>query len=192
MIRLLMMLVVVLAACGGPRRTVRVSDEIAPPPEEPVSPRAEQPYVIKMTDGRRTWQIEVPAGAAAPAFEATIPLQLGEQPEVTGLPPTEADREILDAKRAAGETVEPEAPSYLRGLAQIRTLFRERRFELALVQVVALERAFPDDVRLLEMKGTLLLRLGRPTEARSSWERALALDPDNATVEKALEALPGG
>jgi hypothetical protein len=189
------------AACGGSSRSIRVPEGVVKKPgEEAPTPPAAEPYVIKMTDGRRTWQIEIPAGPGAPAFEAAIPLELGEDPTAgPGPPATEADREIVDAKRARGETVKapsPERdarpPSYLRTLDRVRALFRERRYELALVELVRLERVFPDDVRILEMKGTLLARLGRAAEARAAWERVLALDPENAAVIRALDALGGG
>lgn len=193
-------LVVLGGGCGSQARTIRVPEDIVKPPGEEEVPRpAERPYVIKMSDGRRTWQIELPAGPGAPAFEASIPLGVAVE-EAPSLPLTEADREILDAKRSSGEAVlRPsersggasggEPPSYLRTLARVRELYRARQFELALVELVRLERSFPDDIRILEMKGTLLSRLGRPDEARAAWERVLALEPDNRVVLRALEAL---
>ena len=185
-----------LAGCSSEKRSIRVPASALAQGEPDARPVA-RPYVIKMSDGRRTWQIEIPAGAAAPAFEAAIPLELGAPVEpAPDRPATEADRELLDAKRARGESV-PEAgstaegpPSYLRTLAVVRDLYRRKQFELALIELVRLERVFPDDVRILEMKGTLLSRLGRIAEARAAWERVLALDPDNTVVVEALEGLP--
>lgn len=151
------------------------------------------PYVIKVTDGRRTWQIEIPSGAGAPTFEASIPLELSEQTPPAGGPATEADRELLAEQRARGEKVpeatDVEAPSYLRTLSVVRALYQNRQYELALVELVKLERHHPEDLRILEMKGTLLSRLGRIEEARAAWERALALDPGSPTLRRALDGL---
>lgn len=188
-----------LSGCGSNPRTIRVPENVLSDPAKPTP--AEKPYVIKMSDGRRTWQIEIPAGAGAPAFEASIPLEMGVDASPSSNPPaTEADREILDAKRARGEPVTstpgPEGqtgpPSYLKSLAKVRALFGRRSYELALVELVRLERSYPEDLRILQMKGTLQSRLGQRAEARMTWERALALSPDDPVLLRALEALEEG
>ncbi|MEL6185602.1 MAG: tetratricopeptide repeat protein [Myxococcota bacterium] len=182
-------LVLASPGCGSAPRTIKVPKELLTDSMPPA--RAETPYVIKMSDGQRTWQIEIPAGAGSPAFEASIPLRL-DGTDGESLVATEADREILDAKRAAGEEVaaaETEAPSYLRALNRVRQLYRKSQFELALVELVKAERQFPEDRRILEMKGTLLARLGRTTEAREVWRRALARDPEDPVLLQALEGL---
>lgn len=192
-------LLLAVVGCGSSPRTIRVPQSVLADDRQDAP--AERPYVIKMSDGRRTWQIEIPAGAGAPAFEAAIPLEMGvDVSPRADVPATEADREILNAKRARGEPVPavgPEGeggrpPSYLNGLSQVRKLFRQRNYELALVEIVRLERSYPDDLRILQMKGTLLARLGRRDEARSTWERALALAPEDPVLLRALEALEEG
>jgi tetratricopeptide (TPR) repeat protein len=82
-------------------------------------------------------------------------------------------------------------PSYLGGIARVRELYRTRNYELALIDCVDLEREYPNDPKLLSMKGSIYRKLGKPRLARESWEKALALDPDNTTVADALRELAG-
>jgi len=186
-----------LASCKSSPRKIRIPDAVVENPETPDRPDpAIRPYVIKMSDGRRTWQVEIPVSPGSGNFSAAIPLDLGQ---VVAQPPpapaSEADREIIEAKEKAGEPV-PEAAkgggdtqSYLQTLARVRALYARRQYELALVELVALDRQYPDDERILEMKGTLYRRLGRLDEAKRAWERVLALNPDNRVVARALEQL---
>ena len=198
-VKRLFVLVLLAAACGSNQRTIRIPDSVVDDPSKTRSApeRTAQPYVVKMSDGKRTWQIEIPVTEGSPSFSAAIPLDLGDlsqaPPEV---PPTEADREVLEAKRAAGEPIAepkpgeaPKAQSYLATLARVRALYKRRQYELALVDLVNLDRQYPDDERILEMKGTLYRKLGRRDEAKRAWERVLALNPDNQMVARALEQL---
>lgn len=196
--RILIALALVAPACKTTGRTIKIPDSVVENPEHPSRPEsAVRPYVIKMSDGRRTWQVEIPVTGSSPNFSAAIPLELGEvAAETTSTPASEADREIIDAKRAAGEPVPAEAAqpggepqSYLATLAKVRALYARRQYELALVELVALDRQYPDDERILEMKGTLYRKLGRDDEARAAWERVLALNPENRGVARALEQL---
>jgi Tfp pilus assembly protein PilF len=57
--------------------------------------------------------------------------------------------------------------------------------------VVDLEKDYPDDERILEMKGTLAWKLKNTKLARESWERVLQLNPNNTAVAQALESLLG-
>jgi hypothetical protein len=83
----------------------------------------------------------------------------------------------------------PSRPSYLLGIEEVSKLYRSGNFELAMVRLVQLEKAYPNDVRLLAMKGTLWLELGREELAREAWERALQIDPDDRSVIEALKRL---
>jgi tetratricopeptide (TPR) repeat protein len=187
-----------LASCGSNTRTIRIPESAVANPRKKKTPEPKpQPYVVKMSDGQRTWQIEIPVQTGSPSFSASIPLDLGALAASPPMAPqTEADREIIEAKKAAGEKVpeakpgeEGKAQSYLGTIARVRELYKRRQYEMALVDLVALDRQYPDDVRILEMKGTLYMRLNRPKEARKAWERALSLDPNNESVARALEQL---
>lgn len=210
-----------LAACGGGGRRVLV-----PGPETVhASPDAHQPYVVRMSDGVRDWEVEFPESATG--YEVRIPLRgdggrgrLEDLPE----PMTEADRELLAEMRRSEASMEregvfhegedlvtgaaerergarqaasgvdpeqpaPDRPSYLLGVSEVRRLYRSGNPEVAMVRLARLLRAYPDDTRLLAMKGTLWLRLGRPELARRAYEEVLQREPDNRAVQQALRRL---
>lgn len=182
-----------------------------------------QRYVIRMSDGRRDWEVEFPETAGG--YEMRIPLETtsgngdGRTVEWEGAQLTDADKELLrelrrqtpgmeregiyaDGKNVldaaagkpaaapAGEAdAAPTRPSYLLGVETVNKLFKTGNFELAMVRLVNLERAYPDDLKLLSMKGTLWLRLGRVNLARQAWEEVLQIDPDNKPVLRALKRL---
>lgn len=192
-----------------------------------------QPYVVRMSDGRRDWEVEFPESASG--YEVQIPLRTagGEAGGVTDLadPMTDADRELLSELRRGEDVIDgegihrgednlitgaaeeqdidppegdgrwvqgaprssddpaPSRPSYLRGVAEVRRLYRGGNPELAMIRVTQLLRAYPNDPRLLAMKGTLWLRLGRPEMARRVWEEVLRRDPENRSVRAALTRL---
>lgn len=195
--RTLFLSVVLLGlACGSHQRKIKIPESVVKNPRKKHAPEpVAQPYVIKMSDGKRTWQVEIPVGAGSPSFSAAIPLEV----DVAAQPPmaqTEADREIIAAKKAAGEPVpkvkpgeEAHTASYLATIARVKELYKKKQYELALVDLVELDRQYPDDERILEMKGTLYMRLNRPNEAKKAWERALSLNPNNEVVARALERL---
>ncbi len=187
-------------ACSGPQRKIKIPESVVANPKKKEAAREErplQPYVVKMSDGTRTWQIEIPVAQGSPSFSTAIPLDLGD---ISQKPPgtyqTEADREIIEAKKEAGEPVpdvkpgeEPHTQSYLATIARVKELFKRRQYEMALVDLVKLDRQYPDDEQILQMKGTLYFRLNRPKEAKKAWERVLSLNPNNETVARALERL---
>lgn len=208
-----------LAACGGGRRV------LVPGPETVhASPDASQPYVVRMSDGVRDWEVEFPESATG--YEVRIPLRGdGGRGRIEDLPEpmTEADRELLAEMRRAEPSMEregvfrggedlvtgapreqappeaspgatpeqpaPDRPSYLLGVNEVRRLYRSGNPEVAMVRLARLLRAYPDDTRLLAMKGTLWLRLGRPELARRAYEEVLQREPDNRSVQEALRRL---
>jgi hypothetical protein len=189
-------------------------------------------YVIRMTDGQRDWEIQLPE--IATAYEVKVPL--------TGAPAsplsvdmasmTSADREILeqneasrrapddeddktddgddkkdkrtknndkngdkkdDAKAAgkprAGQTPPAARPSYLLTLERVKELYRTRHYELGLVELVELEKQYPEDEHILSMKGSLYERLGNKALARDAWQQVLRINPYNLAVLEALQRL---
>lgn len=83
----------------------------------------------------------------------------------------------------------PSRPSYLLGIEEVQRLFKSQNYELAMVRLRQLEKAYPNDPKILSMKGSLWLKLGREALAREAWERVLQIDPDNKAVVEALKRL---
>jgi hypothetical protein len=225
----LSLLIAPAAACVAARP---VPADVRMPPEllrgSPYTAGGEPPrtrYVVRMTDGQRDWEIQLPE--IATAYEVKVPL--GGKPG-TGLTPdmatlTAADREILQEREAAmrtggdkrkgGDDEEEDAPkgkkkgatgkagdkqlaadrppsarsSYLLTLAKVKELYRTRHYELALVELVELEKQYPEDEHILSMKGSLHERLGNKNLARDAWQQALTLNPFNLAVLEALQRL---
>ena len=57
------------------------------------------------------------------------------------------------------------------------------------MELVALEREYPNDERIMSMKGSLYEKLGRRQLARESWEAVLSINPYNLQVAEALQRL---
>lgn len=185
-------------------------------------------YVIRMTDGQRDWEIQLPE--IATAYEVKVPLTgaPGSAMGVDMAGMTAADREILaqneasrqapdeestgrddksdegeapagkDAKKKQSPAAKPRAggqptmagkPSYLLTLERVKELYRTRHYELGLVELVELEKQYPDDEHILSMKGSLYERLGNKALAREAWQQALRINPYNLAVLEALQRL---
>jgi hypothetical protein len=187
-------------------------------------------YVVRMTDGHRDWEIQLPE--IATAYEVRVPLggKPGNGMSIDMAAATAADREIIaerDANARAEEgasgddtadgrekekedgagagkpgkaamrpAVAPGADkpvgqraSYLLTLAKVKDLYRNRHYELALVELVELEKQYPNDEHILSMKGSLYERLGNKNLARDAWQQVLTLNPFNLTVLEALKRL---
>jgi len=162
-------------------------------------------YVLRLAEHNRVWELQLPESAGG--YEMRIPLEgplesptaadaelLAAAPEADApARPEVAPRPELAAKPAAAE--KPDASrqrpgkSYLATLAKVREMYASHRYELALVELVDLEPSHPKDARLLAMKGSLYLKLGKPKLARESWQKALALEPEDASVAEALRNL---
>lgn len=69
------------------------------------------------------------------------------------------------------------APSYIVSVQSIKSLYRDKKFESALVEVNDLLRFYPNATQLLLMKGTLHQRMGAIDLALSSYNRAFELEP---------------
>jgi len=185
-------LIFLAAGCAGGGRTVRIPESAIQNPRraDASKKRPAEAYVIMVNDGTRTWRLELPVSQIGTgSFVADIPINpedpLLADPNVPkSSAETQADRDMRP--KADGE---PPSQSYLTTLAKVNALFRKRQYELALIELVKLEQSYPDDERLLEMKGTLYLRLRKPKLAREAWERALAINPENTSVAQALESL---
>jgi tetratricopeptide (TPR) repeat protein len=160
-------------------------------------------YVLRLAEHNRVWELELPESAGG--YEMRIPLAGPLES------PTAADAELLagaadpeanpaagakpdgvakgPAAASAGAATKGLRKSYLATLAKVREMYASRRYELALVELVDLEASHPKDSRLLAMKGSVYLKLGKAQLARESWQKALALEPEDPAVAEALRTL---
>jgi hypothetical protein len=92
-------------------------------------------------------------------------------------------------EKLASGVPQPAKASYLLTLARVKDLYRTRHYELGLVEIVNLERQYPEDEHILSMKGSLYERLGNKNLAREAWQEALRLNPFNLAVLEALQRL---
>jgi tetratricopeptide (TPR) repeat protein len=167
-----------------------------------------QKYILRLAENGRVWEMELPEESGG--YEVRLPLAGGGPVEML----TSADEEMLaesvlslkqdkttppqgeskapgntpvvDAKRAA------RTRSYLGGVARVKEMYASRKYELALIELVELEKDYPKDARLLAMKGSLHLKLKQPALARKAWQEALSINPDDAGVAEALRAITAG
>jgi hypothetical protein len=203
----------VLASCGPTQRTIQIPDSVVANPKKGQKDHATiQPYVVKVSDGKRIWEVHIPRDDGSGSF--MIPLKLDEAELDKAAGETAADREIRDeapippdkieapAVKTAGkkdvkdgaakDSAEPaRSRSYLGTLAKVNGLFRKKEYYLGFKLIVDLEKEYPDDERILEMKGTLAWKLKNKKLARESWERVLQLNPNNTAVAQAIESLLG-
>src|SRR6202012_5153636 len=121
------------------------------------------------------------ADAAGPSDDDAV----GEREQ----PPSDKAARKPAEKPAAGATPPSGKPSYLLTLARVKDLYRTRHYELGLVELVEVEKQYPDDEHILSMKGSLYERLGNKTLAREAWQEALRLNPFNLAVLEALQRL---
>lgn len=145
-------------------------------PVKPIVPSADpsQRTVLRLAENGRLWEVELPETTGA--YELRIPLE-----DTRG---TQADEKLL-----AGGTADPAKKSYLAGLAHVRELYDTRKYELAFIDLNDLEQGYPNDSRLLAMKGTLYLKLGKTRLARETWQHAVLLDPNDTQTAEALRGL---
>jgi hypothetical protein len=170
-----------VTACATGRPHVRIPERLRVQPGSPAS----APYVVKLVDGTRQWEIAVPEVDGG--YEVRIPLGDGS-PLVPGAAPVKTDAAKASAAGAPSATDRPAA--YVSALALIDALYARQSYDVALREVNSLLAAYADDTRLLAMAGTLSLKLNDPAAAQAAWQRVLELDPGNETVLAALEALP--
>jgi tetratricopeptide (TPR) repeat protein len=104
----------------------------------------------------------------------------------------EAESDRREIERELGvRTLESEVPNQRRSILtqidSIKQLYKNRRFENALVKVDSLIVEIPTLPILYQMRGTLLERLGYADLAIQSWRQALKLEPTNQRLKRLIE-----
>jgi Flp pilus assembly protein TadD len=149
------------------------------------------PYVVRLSDGAHTWEVQLPAMASG--YEVRIPLADAGGLDATGTQGSaRAASPVAPLDAAAPDTdgSTTDAAGYRAAMTRIATLYQRRSYSPALEEVTRLLRAYPRDTRLLAMQGSLYWKLGDKLHAQESWEQVLTLQPDNDSVRAMLEGSP--
>lgn len=173
-----------------------------------------EPFVIRSATGGQEYTVEIPENSSR--YDIQIPLaEMTPAGSATGsefagggrFNPASTDKELVAAlpdlaKAKSSKTglldsafgVAPpegpvQSPSYTLGIAKVNQYFKERNFELALVELNNLLAFYPNSPKLLKMKGTLLVKTGNRELAMRSWQRALDLAPNDLALRDSINRL---
>ena len=174
------------------------------------------PFVIRSAVGDSEYTVEIPENGgrydiAIPLAEisgkARAPGSIGSTRDSRGMNPATTDKELvsalpalakskpddtamLDSAFGVGEPEGPvQSPSYTMGIARVNQLFREKNFDLALIELNNLVSFYPNSPKLLKMKGTLLIKTGNRDLAMRSWQRAYDLVPGDLGLKRSIDRL---
>ncbi len=176
--------------------------------------REKKPLVIRSASGTSEYSVEIPDDASR--YDIQIPLaeltpkgavasQIGHEQKIMNAGTTDkeliadlpalskskpSDTAMLDAAFGVGSPEGPiQSPSYSLGIAKVNQHFKDRNFELALVELNNILAFYPNSPKLLKMKGTLLLKTGNRNLAMQAWQRALDLAPNDRPLKRSIERL---
>jgi hypothetical protein len=162
-----------------------------------------QEYTVEIPENSSRYDIQIPLAEITPAGSTTASDLSGRR----AANPANTDKELVSAlpdiaKEKSSKTgmldsafgVAPpegpvQSPSYTLGIAKVNQHFKERNFELALVELNNLLAFYPNSPKLLKMKGTLLVKTGNRELAMRSWQRALDLAPNDLALRNSINRL---
>lgn len=172
-------------------------------------------FVVKSVVGDREYVVEIPD--AAKDYDVQIPLaafddpgsighklaggtkgvnnpQLTDREIVAEMPQLEkkhpSDTALLDKAFGVGPKDGPkQAPSYSLGLAKINEYYKQKQFELALIEINNLLSFYPTSIQLLKMKGTVHVKMQDLVLGERAWSKALELSPGDALLRRGLDRL---
>ena len=158
-------------------------------------------YTVEIPGAAQDYDVAVPLADMAPAGSLTPGTASHEgnaittDREITAAFPRldrahPTDTAILDQAFGVGENGGPrQAPSYTKGVARINEHYKRRQYEYALIDINNLLAFYPNSVKLLKMKGTILQKMRNFTLAEQAWLKALQLDPRDRVLNAALQRL---
>jgi hypothetical protein len=102
------------------------------------------------------------------------------------IPPSAADKTVEEAYVKSGQPiVQKEKPvSIVKGHEKIRGLVKEGNYELALEYCDQILARYPNHVKTLRTKGSLLLKMGETEAAIKTYSRAQEIEPDPRVEEQ--------
>ncbi len=174
------------------------------------------PFVIRSAVGETEYSVEIPENGGR--YDIAIPLaEISGKPAPNGafalgrnskpINAATTDKELvaalpdvakqkpdetsmLDGAFGVGTPEGPvQSPSYTIGIAKVNQLFKEKNFELALIELNNLLAFYPNSPKLLKMKGTLLVKTGNRELAMRSWQRAYDLTPGDLALKRSIDRL---
>lgn len=92
-----------------------------------------------------------------------------------------------DLNLAATDEDPQSSTSYLAAVDHVKQLYKNARYEAALLEIDDLIKKYQTDPKLYEMRGTLLDHLGRPELAMKSWSQSLRFDPKNEALRRFID-----
>lgn len=157
------------------------------------TPRMLSPHNVKVVynDGSTSTEVVIPVLSSGQQIliahnNKTSPSALSVVP----LPPGDADRALEDAYLESGKQVVRKEPpvSIVKTHARIQELVKEGNYSLALEFADQLLKRYPNHVKTLRTKGSLLLKIGEKAEAIKAYQKAQDIEPD-ARVEELIRKL---
>ncbi len=174
------------------------------------------PFIIRSAVGASEYSVEIPDNASR--YDIQIPLAelrpagspdsttgarrdgkplnagttdkelVGALPSISKSKPNEIA--MMDAALGLGSPEGPvQSPSYTLGMARVNDNFRDKNYELALVELNNLIAFYPNSPKLLKMKGTLLVKTGNRDLAMKAWQRAADLAPQDSSLQRSIAHL---
>lgn len=156
-------------------------------------------YVIEIPDAGENYDIEIPLAVLQQGKSHENLKNIGSAAqtdrEIMGSLPdmskeAQAKTDFLDKAFGVGKNTGPQqSPSYTLGLAKISRLFRDHKYEYALIEANNLLSYYPQSPRLHKMKGTIYVKLQNYPLAEKSWIRALGYNPRDKVLRKSISKL---
>ncbi len=170
-----------------------------------------EPFLIRSNTGAAEYEVQLPGGGRNYDVEIPVALEASGKTNVEKKlskesSPVSSDKELLselpdleirqgataamlDRSMGVGKTDKSQGPSYTLGLAKVRSFYRSKDYEFALIEINNLLAFYPGSPLLYKMKGSILMKLGHKNLADKSWTRALELTPNDKTLQVALARL---
>lgn len=153
-------------------------------------------YVVEIPHAASDYDVEVPIADMENGKLAYKPknAQVSDRELIASMPKlstaTEDEKALMDKAFGTGEAGGPrQAPSYLINIRKINNLYRQNKYEYALIEINNLLAFYPTSAKLYKMKGTVLIKLGNLSLAERAWKRASELAPLDPLIKRGLKKL---
>lgn len=156
-------------------------------------------YVVEIPDGGQDYDIVVPLATLEENVPETDRYEEHEavatdKELLSSIPTLENKRArstaLLDKAYGVGSKSGPkQAPSYSLKLAKIKSLYKQKKFELGLIEINKMLAFYPTSAQLHKMKGSIYLKLQQLRLAERAWLKALELEPSNKILRTGIARL---